>query len=552
MPVKYPDPQTIQMPQVDPLRLLALRQQMEESELQRETLMRQRQKQDAETFMKAIEIGVDPEVAHQGLQFLDTGSYNVGLEYAKKLKQNQAAASAEASLPAVAQALTPIQTPQGGVAAAPRSEAAGQTWIDAVNAGRPDIAQRINLLADATANAAQTEVGQRAAQEAKEKRSAAYSAGLTRSNMAYGEQLQAEGERRRQSLELETDMIRRARDAAASGQKLTNDAVATIMASNDPQARRQLYDALATQGYGPSAIKRIVDSSRVQAIAQRQELLAKRTTQGQGSAEERVIQAKGLVRNNPNDQEALDVLEVNKQAVRLPWTIPGAPLAANYLIGPIQANEQRLKGAYQMVGLEDKLHSLNSQILLASRDPEAIKQLSGLAGTDSFQYFRRITSSQNPIVAAIGTKLTMLQKDVAGVGNVGQITDFEQMMAKLALPLMTEMFTADGRVSPAAQARISELLSLSDMNKKSLIDPTVKAQLEERVQMEMAAMTPAQRRLVSEYQAAVNTGDEKTVAGAIDRATKAGLRLGSGRGPGVDEAERKAAEMERRLGLGGP
>lgn len=203
------------------LSVLNLRQRQREQQRQDEQFafrqrlaMEEMQNQASERYLRAIEAGIDPEVAAQAERFLSTEHYNLGLEASKvrRQREKQSAVLTEQNLAAFQQANTPTVGPNNEVI--PPSEqqvGASRTFYNSVLDLFPDnpalgytIQNVLNLRASAGQSGASIDAAGRRASESADARSvgrreAAQIRGEQRAEAAQirGEQRQVADERRK-------------------------------------------------------------------------------------------------------------------------------------------------------------------------------------------------------------------------------------------------------------------------------------------------------------------------------------------------------------------
>jgi hypothetical protein len=215
--------------------------------------------------------------------------------------------------------------------------------------------------------------------------------------------------------------------------------------------------------------------------------------------------------------------------------------------------EASIKSLTNMAGIDGMLNRLEDYSYAAEGDPKAFPMLHGVTGSQTMEMVNRGLAREGTIVASIGTILLELQKTFASVGNVGQITDFEQMMAARMGPWKTEILGANGKVSEGFKGRLAAGRDMVERARIAAVDPQVRAQLEMETQQYLSNFNPEQRDALKAFNGAAKSGD----TGAIERATKRMEKTGAmdvgnrlNFKADLNDRARAEAEADAAMGLG--
>lgn len=495
------------------LPILNLRQRQQEQARQDEQFafrqrlaMEELQTQASERYLRAVELGMDPEVAAQAERFLSTEHYNLGIEAAKIRKQQEKKAGVEASMPAFS-AATAGSLDAGSRFQSPApeaNEAAGQIWLRAMEADPSGmLAQRLNLLATGSQEKTRQEGAALLAQEAKEKRTASHSSGLARRNMDYSAALQERYQIRDEQ-----------RKAAGEGAKIQREAVVSVLAGGDPQAKAALADELVTR-HGVGGAARILKDARIEAMGKTAERKQGRLT-GAGAGIEFKADAMRRWFENPSDIDANIDMVATGQGVLNSYRPPGAPLA-------IPGDKEMLKGQREAASLVNRMSRMDDLMSQIEKTPDAAAQVRGLAGADLFTRARRAVGRQHPLVAQLAQEVTRATTIAAGVAGVYPISNVDIAMAGELFPLLTEIVGPDGKITPAARARVENMREMAREMQMSVYDESVRQRVQERIEQRISIYTPQQRAALSSLMEAAQGGDAGALRSAAEAVSAAGI-----------------------------
>lgn len=511
---------------LNPLALLSLMQEREKMDMTRKAFQVDQEKKAAESYLEAIKSGVDPEVAAHATPGLTVPYYNLGLEVAKGLKKQEAAKQALSP-----QSLASISQGAGGTIS-PRNEwmppseenlaATRQTYTSLPELLGPQAgyaAQNvINQLVGGAQAQQQQEAALRKAAEAQTKRVSSYQEGLQREGQRISQERGAR---------LSDEAQRRTMD---------RDALAEVYASRDAEAIRRANETLYA-GLPAAEATRLIQRAGMDgdalALKKRQQAVSspggdfietreaiRRWNEGDRAPEVvSTLQAKKLVIENPSPPRSL----ANDPRARWIWS---------------EGSEQSIKSLSQIRGVDSLLDSLEGTAYAIEGVPDQAKMVHGLSGSQVMSNIRRGLAKEESLVASLGSKLIEAQKMFAAIGNVGQISDWEQTMAALMGPLRTEIIGADGKVSDAFRGKIAAGRDMAERARIAAVDPQARAQLERETQAALSAYSPQQRRALKAYSQAVAADDVKGIAAAEKRMDATGASA---------IAERQSAAFAERV-----
>lgn len=532
-PYKPPDP-------INPLAILSLIQEREKMAMTKRAFDVDQEKRAADTYLEAIKSGVDPEVAAHATPGLTVPYYNLGLEVAKGLKKQEAAK--EALSP---QSLAAISQGSGGTIS-PRNE-----WVPPTEENLASIRQTYTSLPEllgpqagySAQNVINQLVGGSQAQQQQEAALRKAAEAQTKRVSAYQEGLQREGQRISQEREA------RLRDEAQR-RGMDRDALAEVYASGDPEAIRRANSTLYAGLPAPEAsrlIQRAGMDGEALALKKRQqglsspggEFLETRDAIQRWNAGDRspavvsTLQAKKLVMENPSPPRSMG----DDPRSRWMW---------------VEGNKQSIESLAQIRGVDSLIDSIEGTAYAMEGVPEQARMVHGVSGSQFMSNIRRGLAQEGTLVASLGTKLIEMQKMFAAIGNVGQISDWEQMMAALMGPLRTEIIGADGKVSAGFKGRIAAARDMAERARIAAVDPQARAQLERETQAALAPYNPEQRRALRAYSQAVSVGDDRAIRAAEKRMDDSGASdIAARTSAGVEASSRARAEAEANVWMRG-
>lgn len=538
-PPPYKPPDTI-----NPLAILSLIQEREKMDMTRKAFQVDQEKKAAESYLDAIKSGVDPEVAAHATPGLTVPYYNLGLEVAKGIKKQEAAKQALSP-----QSLAAISQSAGGTIS-PRNE-----WIPPSEENLAAIRQTYTSLPEllgpqagyAAQNVINQLVGGAQAQQQQEAALRRAAESQTKRVSSYQEALQREGQRISQE---------RAANLSDAAQRRTmdRDALAEVYASRDPEAIRRANETLYA-GLPAAEASRLIQRAGLDGDA----VALKKRQQGLTSPGGEFLETREAIRRWNEGDRAQDVVST-LQAKKLVIENPAPPRSmandpkARWIWA--EGSEQSIKSLSQIRGVDSLIDSLEGTAYAIEGVPEQARMVHGISGSQVMSNVRRGLAQEGTLVASLGTKLIEMQKMFAAIGNVGQISDWEQMMAALMGPLRTEIIGADGKVSDAFRGKIAAARDMAERARIAAVDPQARAQLERETQAALAPYNAEQRRALKAYSQAVSAGDAKAIAAAEKRMDASGASAISERQSAALESrtrERAAAEADawmRRSGAG--
>jgi len=504
--------------QLNPLAIINLLQQKQEMEQRQQMYQKEREDKAVDSVMKGALAGLDVESLINAHPELPTNQIGMIKDIAKQVKKKTADEEALKQLPNFQAAAGQTLGPKGEVLAAPNIGAAQALYGGVSDELKPVF----NLGVDAR-NAAVN------AQSADIKRTADEAALASRRSLSNTLTGQAN------AAALSDQAARRAMD---------RDSLAEINASGDQEAIRKANETIIA-GSTPAEAKRLIQRSWLDGQA----VLAKRllaTRASPGGSDFAVKDA--LVKWNEGDRspDTIATLQAKKLVMEnpsQPTTLAGDP-RTRWLW--IEGQEQSIKGLTQMRGIDGMLNRLEDFGLAAEGATQQQKSmLHGLTGSQAMEMVNRGTAREGSLAASIGTILIELQKTFASVGNVGQITDFEQMMAARMGPWKTEILGANGKVSEGFKGRLAAGRDMVERARIAAVDPQVRTQLEQETRTYLSNFNPAQRDAIKAYRGATVSGDAVSIRNAEKRMDKTGATDISNRlNFHGDTTDRKRAESE--------
>jgi hypothetical protein len=436
--------------------------------------------------MKGIEAGMDPEVLHQGLQYLDTGTYNIGLDYYKRLKQEEKRKTllTEPNL----QAFEGLNTPsidERGQPVPPSEDRLGAARdfynsVPGLFPDNPELVSQFQTVLNMRAGAAQTggevHAARQRAEEASSYRRTDRAAAASRATALYSAQIADEYRQRAE-----------ARDAIREQGKTTKEATLAGLASPDPAIAAATITAL-NEKYGTDAATRIIKDLTLERLGKEAEWSQDRL-KGSAGKEEMARLALDAQRQNPFDPKTTALVVSSGVGQLVPNPPPGAPL---HVMGTDKDTIRFMDDATKAASLMD---NIELAIIDIQNDPNARAALDGIKGARNYQDAMRFLGKQHPSIATLDLNIQKLGFAITAAAKLSPVSNLDVAAGIAQGPLLTEIVNGDGE---AALARLREGRRILYQFQYSVYGPDVR----DKIQSDIDRILPS---LVGEDRAAIDS-----------------------------------------------